>query len=103
MVGEGFAIAAPLVGWRPHLVTFIGLAALAGLPAVPGVWIGAQANQPVLDRDLLRHRRRRDPPDDHRVIGLIARREGRAALATPASLGGVAAGLAVMYLTALFV
>ncbi len=37
------------------------------------------------------------------VTGLIARREGSAALLSPASLAGVGVGLAVMYVTALFV
>ena len=44
-VSEGFGIAAPLVGRRPRLLTFIGLAALAGLPAVPGVWIGERSGR----------------------------------------------------------
>ncbi len=37
------------------------------------------------------------------MTALIARRDGQRALATPARLGGVIAGLAVMYLTALLV
>lgn len=102
-VSEGFGIAAPLVGHRPRFVTFVGLAALAGLPAVPGVWIGAQAVSPfwmalcfgigagaILQVIL-------------EVLALIARRDGPRALSAPSSLGGIGAGLAVMYLTALFV
>ncbi|MGH6875150.1 MAG: ZIP family metal transporter, partial [Aestuariivirgaceae bacterium] len=42
-VSEGFGIATPLVERHPSLATFAGLAALAGLPAVIGVWLGAQA------------------------------------------------------------
>lgn len=102
-VSEGFGIAAPLVGRRPRLPTFVGLAALAGLPAVPGVWIGAQAVSPfwmalcfgigagaILQVIL-------------EVLALIARRDGPRALTAPASLGGIGAGLGVMYLTALLV
>lgn len=40
-VTEGIGIAAPLVQERPKLITFLGLIALAGLPAVIGTWIGA--------------------------------------------------------------
>lgn len=40
-VTEGIGIAAPLVNARPKLATFLGLIALAGLPAVIGTWIGA--------------------------------------------------------------
>jgi hypothetical protein len=102
-VSEGFAIAAPLVGRKPPLLVFIGLAALAGLPAVPGVWIGAQAISPfwiaicfgigagaILQVIL-------------EVSGMIVRREGKPALLSPATLGGIGVGLAVMYLTALLV
>lgn len=40
-VTEGIGIAAPLVDARPKFATFLGLIALAGLPAVIGTWIGA--------------------------------------------------------------
>lgn len=36
---EGIGIATPLVKAKPKLVTFIGLTALAGLPAVLGTWL----------------------------------------------------------------
>lgn len=102
-VSEGFGIAAPLVGRRPRLLTFVGLAALAGLPAVPGVWIGAQAVSPFWMAVCFGIGAGAILQVIVEVTGLIARREGRTALMTPASLGGVAAGLALMYLTALFV
>ena len=102
-VSEGFGIAAPLVGRRPRLITFIGLAALAGLPAVPGVWIGAQAVSPFWMALCFGVGAGAILQVIVEVTGLIVRREGRAALLTPASIGGVAAGLAIMYLTALLV
>ena len=102
-VSEGFGIAAPLVGRRPRFITFIGLAALAGLPAVPGVWIGAQAVSPFWMAICFGIGAGAILQVIIEVSGLIARRDGRAALLTPASLGGVAAGLAIMYLTALLV
>lgn len=45
-VTEGIGIAVPLIELRPKLVTFIGLTALAGLPAVLGTWMGAFAYSP---------------------------------------------------------
>jgi hypothetical protein len=42
-ITEGIGIAAPLVDERPGLTTFLGLIALAGLPAVIGIWIGSFA------------------------------------------------------------
>jgi ZIP family zinc transporter len=45
-ITEGIGIASPLVRHRPKFLTFLGLAALAGLPAVAGTWIGAFAFSP---------------------------------------------------------
>jgi len=42
-ITEGIGIAAPMLAERPRLKVFIGLAALAGLPAVLGIWIGSFA------------------------------------------------------------
>lgn len=42
-ITEGIGIAAPLLEQRPRLRVFVGLAALAGLPAVFGIWIGSFA------------------------------------------------------------
>jgi hypothetical protein len=40
-VTEGIGIVAPLVDKRPPLPVFIGLALLAGAPAIPGLWLGS--------------------------------------------------------------
>src|SRR6185295_7793824 len=39
-ITEGIGIAAPIARERPRLWHFVALAALAGLPAVLGVWVG---------------------------------------------------------------
>lgn len=47
-ITEGIGIAAPVAGERPGGAWFLGLAAIAGVPAVLGTWIGAYAYQPHL-------------------------------------------------------
>ncbi|MBU8541811.1 ZIP family metal transporter [Falsiroseomonas tokyonensis] len=102
-VSEGFAIAAPLVGRKPRFPTFLGLAVLAGLPAVPGVWIGAQAISPFWIAICFGIGAGAILQVIVEVTSMIARRGGAAALLSPAVLVGIGVGLAVMYLTALFV
>lgn len=43
---EGIGIASPLIGQRTGLLSWVGLVALAGLPAVVGAWLGAFAYSP---------------------------------------------------------
>jgi zinc transporter ZupT len=101
-VTEGVGIAVPLIDARPALVLFVGLVLLAGLPAVAGVWLGALAVRPlwlalsfgVAAGALLQV--------IIEVGALALRRGGRLAVG-PASLGGIAAGLGIMYATALLV
>lgn len=45
-VTEGIGIAAPLAGERPSVMTFAGLALLAGAPAILGIWLGSYAIAP---------------------------------------------------------
>ena len=75
----------------------------AGLPAVPGVWLGAQAVSPLWVAICFGIGAGAILQVIIEVSALLLRRGGREALAAPASVGGVAAGLAVMYLTALLV
>ena len=77
-VTEGFGIAAPLPKTRPPLAVFVGLAALAGLPAVIGVWAAKPSRSAPTGRALFRHRCRRDTPGRHRALGLACARERRA-------------------------
>ncbi|MBE9135646.1 metal transporter [Nodosilinea sp. LEGE 07088] len=43
---EGLGIVAPLLKYKLRWTTFLSLAALAGLPAVVGIWVGAFAFSP---------------------------------------------------------
>lgn len=104
-VTEGVGVAAPLVDRRPSLWHFVALAALAGGPAIIGTWIGAFTFSPFWTTVFLAI-----------GIGAIAqvvwavsklimnsqKRHGEPGL-TWVTLSGLAAGFAVMYLTALLV
>lgn len=102
-VTEGIGIAAPLVRERPSLLHFAGLAALAGGPAIIGVWIGAFVYSPFWTTVFLAIGIGAILQVIVEVGRLILRgqqKAGEPAL-TWATFGGVAAGVAVMYLTAL--
>ena len=116
-VTEGIGIAAPLVPGKqmggeaaakregPSLLTFVGLALLAGAPAILGAWIGGFAFSPLLACLFL-----------GMGVGAIwqvivevtlllkgyAQREG-SSLYSWINVGGFLAGLAIMYFTALLV
>lgn len=102
-VTEGIGIAAPLLRLRPGLMVFLGLALLAGLPAVAGVLVGVQAVSPYFVALCFGVGAGAILQVIIEVIGLTARAEGTTVLSRPACAGGIAAGLAVMYATALLV
>jgi zinc transporter ZupT len=102
-VSEGVGIATPLIDRRPPLAAFVGLAALAGLPAVAGVWLGAQAVSPFWTAICFGIGAGAILQVIIEISGLMVRRDGQGALTTGPSLAGVAVGLAVMYATALLV
>lgn len=105
-ITEGVGIAAPLTrGERPSLWLFAGLALLAGAPAMVGAWLGGLAFSPFWAALFLSI----GAGAILQVIwevGRLLQREAQA-IDQPAlgwlNLGGVAAGLAIMYLTALLV
>lgn len=104
-VTEGIGIAAPVVGERPKLAHFAGLAALAGAPAIVGTWIGAFVYSPFWTTIFLAVGIGAILQVVVEVGRLIRRgqaRHGEPAVTWPV-FGGVAAGIAVMYLTALLV
>jgi len=104
-ITEGVGIVAPLLRDPPRLPVFAGLALLAGLPAVLGVWLGLGAITPhwaaialavgagaILQVVI----------EVGRLLLGQARADGGRSIGAPA-LGGVAAGIAVMFATALLV
>ena len=102
-VSEGLGIATPLIDRRPPLVAFAGLAALAGLPAVVGVWLGAQAVSPYWTALCFGIGAGAILQVIIEVSGLIIRRDGQSAFLTASSMAGIVAGLGLMYATALLV
>ena len=104
-ITEGIGIVAPLTGQKPTLPLFCGLACLAGLPAVFGLWLGVQAVgahwaalamaigagailQVLLEIGLMIRRRHLGDAESRPVGGLLA---------------GGTLGLAIMYATSLIV
>jgi zinc transporter ZupT len=104
-ITEGIGIAAPLLKTRPPLTSFIGLALLAGSPAILGVWLGSLAISPHWSAFALGV----GAGAILQVIVEVAAYLLRTAagktwtLATPTVIGGVALGIAVMYVTGMFV
>jgi zinc transporter ZupT len=104
-VTEGVGIAAPILRERPALRHFAWLALLAGGPAILGVWIGGFVYSPLWTTIFLAVGVGAIAQVIVEVGRLIAR--GAARLDRPAldwlTLGGVTAGVAIMYATALLV
>jgi ZIP family zinc transporter len=99
---EGLAIVAPLrENARPGIGRLLGLGLIAGAPAILGAWIGAAAFDPSLGALLFGV-----------GVGAIARvivqiapvmRDEQGRYLYPATVLGILAGIAVMYLTGLMV
>jgi zinc transporter, ZIP family len=98
---EGLAIVAPMADGRPSARLLVGLGLLAGLPAVLGAWIGASA----FDTSLAAFMLGLGAGAIARVIVQIAPsiRDPAGRLLHPLAVGGLLAGLALMYATGLLI
>ncbi len=104
-VTEGIGIAAPVATDRPTLKSFATLAAIAGLPAILGAWIGGFVYSDLAATIFLGVGTGAIVQVIVEVGKLLMRhgqREGQS-IATLTNLIGFAAGLAIMYATALLV
>ncbi|MBP7999305.1 MAG: ZIP family metal transporter [Chloroflexi bacterium] len=105
-ITEGVGIVAPLLrGEQPKLKTFIGLALLAGGPAILGTWIGSLAFSPFLATLFLSIGAGAILQVIWEVGKLLtheAQRQKESALSW-LNFGGLAAGILIMYLTAFLV
>lgn len=102
-ITEGIGIAAPMLRRSPRFLVFVGLALLAGLPAVAGVWAGSQAVTPFLTALALGVGAGAILQVIVEVLQYVQRQHGAGAITRVAGAGGVIAGLGVMYATALLV
>lgn len=102
-ITEGLAIAAPIADdpkARPSYGRLAALAALAGLPAVAGAWIGGLLTSNVLAVFFFALAAGAAAQVVVEVAGFI-RDRSRLDWRSPAVAGGFCAGVAVMYLTSL--
>ena len=104
-ITEGIGIAAPLTRRRTGITAFVGLAALAGLPAVVGTWAGAFAYAPQWAALFLGIGAGAILQVMVEVSAYLARTAdaGQTRWLTGMNLAGFALGLAVMYATGILV
>jgi zinc transporter ZupT len=98
---EGLAIVAPIGGSRPGVPRLAALGLIAGAPAILGAWIGAAAFNTSLVAFLLGAGAGAIAQVVWQLVPSIRDGSGRAL--HPASVGGILAGLALIYLTGLLV
>ena len=98
---EGLAIVAPLAKQPPGLARLAGLGLIAGAPAILGAFIGASAFNSSLAAFLLGAGAGAIVQVIQQLAPTIRDPEGRAL--NPASVAGLLAGLALLYVTSLLV
>jgi zinc transporter ZupT len=105
-ITEGIGIGAPMAPDRPGFSRLLWLAIIAGGPAVPGVWVGGFSFSPLLAVLFLSIGAGAILQVIYEVGKLLVARGASDASASSfdwVNVGGVTAGIAVMYATALFV
>ena len=104
-ITEGVGIAAPILKERPHLAHFAWLALLGGGPAIVGTWIGGFAYSNLLSTVFLAIGAGAILQVIYEVTRLLLKDSARskAPALSGTNLGGLTAGIAIMYATALLV
>jgi len=105
-ITEGVGIAAPVLGEkRPQLMHFVWLALLGGGPAILGTWIGGFAYSNLLSAIFLAVGTGAILQVIYEVGRLLFKDSVRskASVLSGTNLGGLTAGIAIMYATALLV
>lgn len=104
-VTEGIGIAAPILKQRPSLWAFAGLTLLAGGPAVLGMWLGSLATSAQWSALALAVGAGAILQVIVEVGAYLMRQSGKRieVFLTPPVMGGLAAGVAFMYVTAAMV
>jgi ZIP family zinc transporter len=104
-ITEGIGIVAPILDVRPPFWTFAALTALAGLPAVAGIWLGAYAFTPQWAALALAVGAGAILQVIVEVGGMLLRRTSlqTAGPVSASALAGIVLGVGLMYATALLV
>ena len=104
-ITEGVGIAAPVLEERPRFAHFVWLALLGGGPAILGTWIAGFAYSPLLSTIFLAVGAGAILQVVYEVTRLLLKDSARAKepVLSASNLGGLTAGIAVMYATALLV
>jgi ZIP family zinc transporter len=100
---EGLAILAPLAKQRPAISRLVLLGAIAGLPMIPGAWLGGFSYSPVLTTFFLAVGVGAIGQVVVELLGLFARERGPSGFGAPVRVAGLLAGLGIMYATGLLV
>ena len=102
---RGIGVAAPLLREKPRFALFVGLALLAGGPAIIGMWLGGMAIAPLWLAITLAIGAGAIAQVIVELIGYLYRtsRGDRASLLGGSVLSGVMLGFAVMFTTAMLV
>ena len=98
---EGLAIVAPTADSPPSLRRLVALGLIAGAPAIAGAWIGAAAFNSSVAALLI-------GAGAGAIVRVIQQltpsiRDGLGRALYPASVGGIVAGIAILYVTGLLV
>ena len=99
---EGLGIVSVLGDRKTSLPLLLGLGAIAGLPTVVGTWTGAFFFSPTLATIFLAVATGAIAQVVVEVMGIV-RKRAPGGLASVESLGGIAVGLAVMYVTGVLI
>ena len=99
---EGLAIVAPIARHRPPLTRLAWLGAIAGIPVIPGIWIGALSFTPQLTAFLLGVGAGAIVQVIQQIAPTLRSDTERGGL-EPAVAYGLAAGLLLMWGTGLFI
>jgi ZIP family zinc transporter len=104
-ITEGVGIAAPILKERPRSAHFLWLALLGGGPAIAGTWIGGFAFSELLAAIFLAVGAGAILQVVYEVTRLLLSDSARSKtpILSGANLGGLVAGVAIMYATALLV
>jgi zinc transporter, ZIP family len=104
-VTEGIGIVAPITDVRPSILTFAGLALMAGGPAIPGIWLGSFSYSPHWSALALAIGAGAILQVIVEVGAYLTRlaRQREASPISPSALSGLIVGVGVMYATAMLV